>query len=478
MPAAPGFVNTASAKAVLWRPAPACMLPGFLRTRPNRRGARARARRRGGTTRSLNMQDADTFAVQRLGPCGYRSPLANTLPDDDGQGAVLVDATVGGLAAARGRPRVFEAAGPRAGLFLEPGDVRAAIVTCGGLCPGLNDVIRAVTMVLWHRYGVREILGMRYGYEGLTAQGHRPLRLNPDVVEDIHQHGGTILGTSRGHQDPAAMAGHLAKDGINMLFTVGGDGTQRGALALARELDRRGQRTAVVGIPKTIDNDILYTERTFGFETAVAMSQVPIDGAHMEAKAVTNGVGLVKLMGRESGFVAAYAALASSNVNVVLVPETPLRIDRLMDALEQRLRRKAHAVIVVAEGVGQDLVAAGGFDASGNRKLGDIGPFLKTAITEHFAAAGVPVAVKYIDPSYTIRSARANADDSVFCFQLAENAVHAAMSGRTRMVVAQWNGRFVHVPMEAAVSARKRIDPRGSLWTSVLDNTGQPELGA
>jgi 6-phosphofructokinase 1 len=416
----------------------------------------------------------DAFRIPTLGPCRIASPLESAffLEED---AAVLADATVQGCRRCEGEPDAIEHAGPRAKIFFDPSSTRAAIVSCGGLCPGLNDVIRALTMVLWHRYGVRDILGLRYGYEGLIPSfGHPPLALTPDLVADIHKVGGTILGSSRGHQNPPAMVDFLADNRIGILFTIGGDGTQRAALQIAEEIHRRALSIAVVGIPKTIDNDILFTERTFGFETAVAMSQGPISAAHMEAKGVCNGVGLVKLMGRESGFVAAYATLASSDVNLVLVPEVPFTMDRVMEFLRVRLDRKSHAVIVAAEGAGQDLVPAEGADASGNRKLGDIGVFLKQAILACFARASRPVAVRYIDPSYTIRSAPATPDDSVLCFQLAEHAVHAAMTGRTAMFVSVWNGHFVNVPTDRAVSRRKKIDPQGSLWQSVLNNTGQP----
>jgi 6-phosphofructokinase 1 len=414
------------------------------------------------------------FNIPVLGERTRRSPVDGLFfVDEDAR--VLYDATVAGCQGCHGNPLTVELAGPRRQVFFNGPETRAAIVTCGGLCPGLNDVIRALTMVLWYRYGVREILGLRYGYEGLVQSiGHAPLALTPDVVADIHRNGGTILGSSRGPQPVGLMADFLQEREIDVLFAVGGDGTQRGALELTGELARRGVKTAVVGIPKTIDNDIAHTERTFGFETAVAASQAPIDAAHMEAKGSRNGVGLVRLMGRESGFVAAYAALASSDVNLVLVPEVPFRMEAVLRFLENRLCLKSHAVIVAAEGAGQDLVSSHGADASGNRALGDIGLFLKKAIVDHFKSIGMPVGVRYIDPSYTIRSARANADDSVFCFQLSEFAVHAAMSGRTGMVVATWNGRFVHVPMARAVESRKTIDPAGILWQSVLENTGQP----
>jgi len=420
------------------------------------------------------MPHAGDFRVKTLGPCEAPTPLESArFMDEDG--GILVDATADGCAACKGAPAVMERAGARRRIFFNPKESRAAIVTCGGLCPGLNDVIRAITMVLWYRYGVTSVLGLRYGYEGLVERfGQGPMPLTPELVADIHKNGGTILGSSRGPQDTAAMVDFLAKQRVNMLFAVGGDGTQRGALAIGREVEKRGLPLSVVGIPKTIDNDILWTQRTFGFETAVAMSQGPITSAHMEAKGVRNGVGLVRLMGRECGFVAAYAALASSDVNLVLIPEVPFTLQAVMSFLEGRLARKRHAVIVVAEGAGQDLVPPVGTNISGNKEFGDIGLFLRKAIADHFRHGPLPANVKYIDPSYTIRSAPANADDSVFCFQLAENAVHAAMTGRTALVIALWNGHFVHVPIERAVESCKRVDPAGDLWQSVMDNTGQP----
>ncbi len=418
---------------------------------------------------------SNEFRIDRLGECGFDSPVSTGWFVDERQGVILdpllpFDGSPAGMT-------LLEQAGPRNRLFFKPEETSAAIVTCGGLCPGLNDVIRAIAVVMWYRYGVSRVLGARYGYAGLTeAGGQAPLNLTPEIVDDIHQHGGTILGTSRGDQDPAEMVDWLTANNINILFTVGGDGTQRGALALSQEVARRGLPISVVGIPKTIDNDLSYTDRTFGFETAVAMSQPPIDAAHMEAKAINNGIGLVKLMGRESGFVAASASLASSDVNLVIVPEVPFTIDALIAFLKERLSRKSHAVIVVAEGAGQDLVPGDGVDASGNRKFGDIGPFLKQTIMERLAKENVPAKVKYIDPSYTIRSAPADADDSVFCFQLGENAVHAAMAGRTSMLVSQLNGHFVHIPLTKAVETRKKINPASAFWQSVLDNTGQPSL--
>lgn len=423
----------------------------------------------GSDEQSMNREE---FQIFHLGTPQLDNPAEGMYFCDDAEGVLLETVIRPG---AEVEPVLMQRAGPRRKIFFDPEQSHAAIVTCGGLCPGLNDVIRAITLVLWHRYGVRRITGLRYGYEGLVEEiGHADLPLTPDVVEEIHLLGGTILGSSRGPQDIGVMVDYLESHHINMLFTIGGDGTQRGAWKLTEEIERRGLSISVVGVPKTIDNDIQYTQRTFGFSTAVSMSQLPISCAHREAKGVFNGVGLVRLMGREAGFVAAYATLASSDVNLVLVPEVDFHLEKVLKWLEERLARKAHAVIVVAEGAGQNLVAVDGFDQSGNRKLGDIGVFLKQAIMDHFGRLGIRAPVKYIDPSYTIRSAPANAVDSAMCFLLASDAVHAAMAGKTAMVTAVWNGLIVHVPMRKAVEKRKRIDPHGPIWQSVLDNTGQP----
>lgn len=423
------------------------------------------------------------LSIPNLGPCSIPSPLParHFVSDFD---RVMLDTSFGEIAACleEGLPiPAFEAAGPRAKLRFQPGHVTAGIVTCGGLCPGINDVIRAITFSLWFNYGVRNILGFRYGYEGLvTSSGHEPMRLDPEMVDDINQHGGTILGSSRGPQDVGLMVDRLVALGVDLLFLIGGDGTLRGALDLVAEIARRHLPIALVGVPKTIDNDILLVDRTFGFETAVAMARDPIRAAHVEAKGVPYGIGLVKLMGRESGFVAAYAALSNSEVDVVLVPEVPFRMDGptgLLAFLEHRLRNRRHAVVVVAEGAGQDLAAGygeGGRDASGNRRLLDVGRFLCDAFCKHFGDCELPVSLKYIDPSYTIRSVPATPDDSVFCLRLAHNAVHAAMAGKTGMLIGRWNGQFVHVPMAEAVERRQMIDPEGPLWSQVTQAVGQP----
>jgi 6-phosphofructokinase 1 len=372
----------------------------------------------------------------------------------------------------------MEKAGPREQLYFDPANLRCGIVTCGGLCPGINDVIRAVTLSLHYHYGVRTVLGFRYGYEGLNpAFGHEPELLNPDNVEVISTQGGTVLGTSRGDQPVPIMVDELQHRGVGILFAVGGDGTLRGAAAIAAEITRRGLDIAVIGIPKTIDNDISYIQQSFGFQTAASEAQLAVEAAHTEAVAARNGIGLVKLMGRDSGFIAAYTALADSRVNYCLVPESPFTIEALMASLRRRLQERGHAVIAVAEGAGQDLLQRQGErDASGNLKYADIGLYLRDEVKKCCTALGLEGNLKYIDPSYTIRSVPANTFDSAFSLLLGHNAVHAGMSGRTNMVVGNWRAEFTHVPIAMATSQRKKIDLNGWLWNAVLASTGQPAL--
>jgi 6-phosphofructokinase 1 len=379
------------------------------------------------------------------------------------------------LGAGREPPK-FEAAGPREKIFFDPATLNCGIVTCGGLCPGLNDVIRSIVLSLHHHYGARTIYGFRYGYEGLAPKfGHETIMLTPQIVSQINELGGTMLGSSRGNQDIAGMVDTLERMGIGILFCIGGDGTQRGALAISEEASRRGFKLSVIGIPKTIDNDISYVQMTFGFETAVSEAKRATSAAYAEAAGARNGICLVKLMGRESGFIAAFSALVDNRVNFCLIPEVPFTLNGFFSALKQRLEHQGHAVVVVAEGAGQELFeTTEEHDASGNIKYGDIGILLRDRIKEHFKQTGMEITLKYIDPGYMIRSQQANPHDSAFCLLLGHNAVHAGMSGRTGMIVGLWNHQFTHVPIPLAVSQRKKIDPEGWIWSSVLASTGQP----
>lgn len=374
----------------------------------------------------------------------------------------------------------LELAGPRENIFFNPAHVHAAIVTCGGLCPGLNNVIRAIVRCLWYSYDVRRITGIQNGYRGFLADNNFPtIDMTPSLVDDIQMKGGTILGSSRGGgKQVGEIADVLERMNINMLFTIGGDGTQRGAVDIAEELEKRNLKIAVVGIPKTIDNDLNFIQRSFGFETAVAKAVEAVRGAHVEAHDAINGIGLVKVMGRDSGFIAAHTALAMSDVNFCLIPENPFDLEGengFLSHLKKRILSRKHAVILIAEGAGQDLVKKiEGTDKSGNKNLTDIGIFLKDEINNYFKQEGVEVNIKYIDPSYIIRSAPANPNDSIYCSRLGAHAVHAAMAGKTKILIGLVNNTFVHLPIKIAVTTRKYVDQESSLWRDVLENTRQP----
>lgn len=431
------------------------------------------------------------FSIDVLGRAAIRSPVPLSKEKDDyianyvdDEQRIIYDIETGadGQAGIYPESRLLERAGPREKIYFDPAKVRAGLVTCGGLCPGLNDVIRAIVMCLWYRYGARQIFGFRYGYRGLIPRFNLPvMELTPERVVDIHRKGGTILGSSRGYGECVEeIVDSLERMNINMLFTIGGDGTQRGALRISEEIKKRGLKIAMVGVPKTIDNDLSFVQKSFGFETAVSKAVDAVAAAHVEASNAMNGVGIVKVMGRESGFIAAHTALAINDVNYVLIPEVPFELEGengLLGHLQERLERRKHAVILVAEGAGQHLMGgSGAVDASGNRKPADIGDFLKERIAVYFKEKQIEINLKYIDPGYIIRGAPANSNDSIYCARLGTNAVHAAMAGKSELIISLVHNYLVHVPIRMAVSRKNNVDPDGGLWCSVLEATGQPAL--
>ena len=434
-------------------------------------------------------QETFDFTIENLGECLVDSPIklsktwgdykANYVRDD-----TFIRSKVTVFDTKENEPmdctNLMEKAGPREKIYFDPTHVRAGICTCGGLCPGLNDVIRAIVRCLNKRYGVTTIKGYRYGYHGFfPEEGYAPIDLDPYNVDEIHKIGGTYLGTSRGGgQRVSDIVDCLERDNINMLFVIGGDGTQRGSYDIACEVEKRHIKCAVVGVPKTVDNDLMFMDRSFGFETAVQQAKDAIASIHMEAASQINGIGLVKLMGREAGFISAFAALASHETNFVLIPEVPFEMqgeNGFLANLERRLEKRGHAVIVVSEGAGQDLLqSTGATDASGNKKLADIGVYLRDEINKYFKEKGTEINLKYIDPGYQIRAAVTTASDSVYCERLGNNAVHAAMAGKTKMVIGLVHDKYVHLPIKAVTAHRNAVDPEGSLWRDVLDATGQP----
>ena len=420
-----------------------------------------------------------SLEVPCLGECKIPSPVRRHEFVDEDERILLTEnrSLLTYLTEKLGREPSFERAGPHANIYHDPSWTRAGILTAGGLCPGLNNVIKGLVEILAFDYGIKTIFGIRFGFAGLCPRfGYEPLMLDPEGVDTIHERGGTILGSSRGQQPTDEMVDTLVRMNINLLFVIGGDGSLRCARAIAEECLRRGLKISVVGVPKTIDNDLQFVGRSFGFETAVAEATAVIRNAHIEAKGTFNGVGLVKLMGRDSGFITAYATIANPVVNFCLIPEIDFTLDSLLAALERRFASgKTHTVIVVAEGAGQRLIEGepAGQDASGNVLKKDIGEFLKRHIVKHFEAKGVISSVKYFDPSYMIRSVPAKGTDAIRCYMLARNAVHAAMAGRTNCVVgqmAEWN---TLVPISLATIERQKVNPKSDLWRSVMDATGQ-----
>ncbi len=438
----------------------------------------------------MNREDFDT-SIMTLGTAKIPSPL-RTRAKGAGSGCfvsekdrvlvnILEDRIVKTIERGK-KPLSFEQGGPRHKIFFDPTKLRCAVVSCGGLCPGVNDVIRAIVLALHYNYGLRNIYGIRYGLQGfISSYGHELMDLTPESVAHIHERGGTILGSSRGPQDIESIVDAIERMNVGLVFAVGGDGTMVASAKIADQINKRGLKIGVIGIPKTIDNDIYLVDRSFGFETAVGIAVNVIGGAHNESISAPNGVGLVKVMGRHSGFIAAAATLAMPDVNFVLIPESDFELEGpkgLLEALKERLILRKHAVIVVAEGAGQKFFGNRDqeLDPSGNLRLHDIGVFLKEAITPNFKDRGMEINLKYIDPSYTIRSASANANDHLLCGFLARSAVHAGLAGKTKMLVGLCNNRIVHIPMEASAGKRKHVDTSGDMWMSVLETTGQPHL--
>ncbi|MDR0539246.1 MAG: ATP-dependent 6-phosphofructokinase [Spirochaetaceae bacterium] len=430
------------------------------------------------------------FTIEELGPRNIRSPItmsknkgdfiANYVSDNE---FILLKPEVQlGEQHTFDRSQLAERAGPREMIYFMPEHVHAGIVTCGGLCPGINDVVRSIVRCLWYHYRVRRITGIRYGYKGFLPEYSYPTQeLTLDWVDNIHKIGGTVLGSARGGgKEVEKIVDSIEQLNLNIVFTIGGDGTQRGSLDIANEIERRRLKVSCIGIPKTVDNDFSFIERSFGFDTAVARAVDVVSSAHMEANSQINGIGLVKVMGRESGFIAVHTALASHEVNFVLIPEVPFDLEGpngFFEHLEKRLRRRKHAVIVVAEGcLQEELAKNSGFDAGGNKKIVDVGMYLRERIEEHFKKLNTEITLKYFDPSYQVRSAVAVPVDSIYCDRLGNAAVHAAMAGKTKMVIGLVNGHFVHLPIKAAVSRRSHVDPESSLWRDALDATHQPIL--
>lgn len=439
----------------------------------------------------MSSNEEISTSITSLGHAKITSPLLARIEDGEARCFVLdgerillniIEDDVMDAAKTGKKPLSFERAGPRCKIYFDSSKLRCAIVSCGGLCPGINDIIRGIVLALHHIYGVRHIYGIRYGFQGfIPSFGHELMDLTPQSVLNIHEIGGTVLGSSRGPQDIESIVDSLERMNVGLLFTIGGDGTMVASTKIVDVINKRGLKIGVIGIPKTIDNDIYLIDRSFGFDTAVGVAVNVIRSAHNEAVSAPNGIGLVKVMGRHSGFIAAAATLAMPEVNFCLIPESGFDLEGprgLLEALKERLIHRKHVVIIVAEGAGQKFFGdkTKACDASGNIKLHDIGVYLNKAICAYFQKQKMEINLKYIDPSYTIRGVPANANDHVLCSFLARGAVHAGMAGKTKMLVGLCNNQMVHIPMEATVGKRKQVPLFSDKWMSVLETTGQNSL--
>lgn len=372
----------------------------------------------------------------------------------------------------------FQRAGPSRDIHFDPKDTEmaAAIVTCGGLCPGLNNVIREIVMMCF-AYGMKKVYGIIGGFKG-CVEDDKWVELTPATVENIHKLGGSILVSDRGNPPHSEIAKVMQRRNIRQYYVLGGDGTHKGAMQSFKSMTEIGHECAVVGVPKTIDNDITLVDRTFGFDTACTEARKAIDSAYIEATTNANCIGLVKLMGRHCGWIASTATIAARNVDICLIPEMNISLPKVMDYVAEVMRRQKYAVIVVAEGCGDTLITSdGGKDAGGNKVLADIGPFLKDAIAKHLKSIDIPVSIKYIDPTYMIRAVPANAFDSIYCSVLAQMAVHAAMAGYTGISVGKVDERYVMLPIHSIVDkGARKVDLQSRVFERMLDTTGQPSL--
>ena len=362
----------------------------------------------------------------------------------------------------------FVRAGPRKEIAWDPIHTKVAIVTCGGLCPGLNTVIRELYITLHHKYGVKFVYGVKNGYKGFYSDNL--VRLDDDIIRDIHHKGGSILGTSRGGTDVKKIVDSIAHRGISHLYAIGGNGTQKGLFEINKEIKKRGLCVSVVGIPKTIDNDLCIIDKSFGFDTSVQEAQRAIQAAKVEIEAFNNAVGIVKVMGRNSGFIAMYSSLASKDVDCCLIPEIPFDIEYdhgVLHYIKECLHKKDKILIVVSEGAGQHYI-----NDPVNKNLNDFGIWLCEVVRSN-----VPnVCIKYIDPTYTIRAITPNASDSIYCTILAQSAVHGAFCGYTNFIVGPVNGKHAYIPLQMAIHETNTVSEDDRMWFRLISANGQPSF--
>lgn len=387
-------------------------------------------------------------------------------------------------------PPSFPEAGPRKELCFDPHRVKAAVVTTGGLAPGLNSVVHSIVDRHFNTYELNETLGgavygIYDGFRGLRDCASNSTTLNPKVTLDWLRQGGSNLGSIR-FRDPQGekhlvdeIAKSITQMAIDILYVIGGDGSQ----LIAHKVAQAVPSISVLGVPKTMDNDVLWVRESFGFDTTVEQATHAINALHFEAQS-TRRVGLLQFFGAESGFVAANAALASGQVDLVLIPEAFNNLSdeqlqhywkMLLGHLDDRVKRQAHmphAIVVVAEGVETALVQ------QKSRKLGRKGDFLEL-LKQDIAGKvrdrrGRCLEIFVNEPRHYIRSGAANAHDQIFCERLGALAVDNGLAGYTNCMVSHWLTEYVLVPLELVVQGQKSIQTSGMFWRQVETSTGQP----
>ncbi|MGA7341196.1 MAG: 6-phosphofructokinase [Terracidiphilus sp.] len=418
---------------------------------------------------------------------------------------------------------------------LQPGAMLGiGILVSGGIAPGINAVIDGIVLrhSLYHarqcargrRHSI-EILGYREGFKGLLRPGVHPQRLNSAAIRGVVEIGGSYLGTSRADEllpgtgpnrnaKLEAAIGRLQNDGVHILYVIGGDGSMSCAHALWHYARRKGYELSVVGIPKAMDNDILWVWQSFGFLSAVEEARQAI--LHMHTEVSSNPrVGIVQLFGSDSGFIASHAGYSTA-CDLVLIPEDPMTMDDIVTHISERLTDRfgngqdiagPYALVVMAEtalpadarkyiddprvglseGKRGEKEALKSFLDNGRRVRGQTPDELRTAglkivsrvLQDRIQQELEPreywrdFRVITNEPRHLIRSIPPSVTDVIFGERLGALAVDNAMAGYTDFMVSQWLTEFVLVPLPLVVLGRKRVPTNGIFWKSVLSKTGQ-----
>jgi ATP-dependent phosphofructokinase / diphosphate-dependent phosphofructokinase len=334
---------------------------------------------------------------------------------------------------------------------------RIGVLTGGGDCPGLNAVIRGIVRAGVNRHG-HEVVGFRYGWAGVLESN--TTELTPQNTAGILPRGGTILGSSRtnpykdGADGTAAVRESMERDGVDVLIPIGGEDT----LGVAGRLSADG--VPVVGVPKTIDNDLAGTDYTFGFDTAVQICTDAIDRLHTTAES-HNRVIVVEVMGRHAGHIAIHSGMAGG-ADVILIPERPFDIDEVAESIRRRhASGKTFSIVVVSEGAmpreGQGLttIGGGGTDAFGHERLGGIAVTLERELEER---TGYETRMTIL--GHVQRGGTPTAYDRVLATRFGVEAVNAASDGEFGTMVALRSTEILRVPLADALAEPKLVDPK------------------